>query len=363
MQTDITHKIQKNISLSDFTTIKLGGVASEFISCASNQDIISALEYATQKNIPVHVLGGGSNTIFQDTGFAGLVIYIKTSGISHEEQSSGTVLLTAQAGENWDDVVQYAVTLGAVGIECLSSIPGSCGGTPFQNVGAYGQDVSQTIQTVHVIERSTGKQLQFSNSECQFGYRTSKFKTTDRDKYIITQVVFKLEKNKTPEIKYPELEKMIGHSNTQGVAVKLRANNAKLVQIRTAVLALRKKKSMLIDSTDPNSISCGSFFTNPIIPKTDFENNAVLKNSDIPKFPTDDNSNTMLKLSAGWLIEHAGFSKGMKQGSVGISDNHSLALVNRGGTTQELLDFAHHIQKTVQQKFGIKLELEPVVVM
>jgi UDP-N-acetylmuramate dehydrogenase len=351
MQTDIANKIQKNISLSDFTTIKLGGIASEFISCESDQDIISALEYANQKNIPVHVLGGGSNTIFQDAGFAGLVIYIKTSGITHKDLQDNTVILTAQAGENWDDVVQYAIERNLTGLECLSGIPGSVSGTPFQNVGAYGQDVSQTIESVSCIERATGKQIVFSNQECSFGYRTSKFKTTDRDKYIITQVVFKLEKNKTPEIKYPELQNEVGE--------ELKSGTEGLQQVRDAVLALRQKKSMLIDSNDSNSISCGSFFTNSIISTTDFENNEALQNSDIPNFPEKDNH---VKLSAGWLIEHAGFQKGMKKGNVGISDNHALALVNRGGTTQELLDFAHHIQETVHQKFNINLELEPIVV-
>jgi UDP-N-acetylmuramate dehydrogenase len=163
--------------------------------------------------------------------------------------------------------------------------------------------------------------------------------------------VFKLEKNKTPEIKYPELQNEVGE--------ELKSGTEGLQQVRDAVLALRKKKSMLIDSNDSNSISCGSFFTNSIISTTDFENNEALQNSDIPNFPEKDNH---VKLSAGWLIEHAGFQKGMKKGNVGISDNHALALVNRGGTTQELLDFAHHIQETVHQKFNINLELEPIVV-
>lgn len=344
--------IQTSVPLAPLTTIKLGGNAQEYISCKTNQDIISALTYAQEKNLPVHILGGGSNTIFSDSGFSGIVIHIQTSGITHE-QHSDDFLLTAQGGENWDNVVQYAVSQGATGIECLSGIPGSVGGTPFQNVGAYGQDVSQTIQTVFTIDRNTLEEKQFSNQECNFGYRTSRFKTTDKNKYIITAVIFKLETNKAPEIKYPELVALISANSTTS------ADQTSLQQVRDAVLALRKKKSMLIDAQDPNSISCGSFFTNPIISTEEFVANTTVSQSDIPNFPELHNC---VKLSAGWLIEHAGFQKGMKRGNVGISSNHSLALVNRGGTTHELLHFAKEIQTAVQKQFKIQLQLEPIVV-
>ena len=343
--------VQTNIPLAPLTTIQLGGPAQEYVSCQSNQDIVSALEYAREKKMPVHILGGGSNTIFADTGFSGLIIHIQTSGITHEQQGDDFIL-TAQAGEDWDAVVRYAISHDATGIECLSGIPGSVGGTPFQNVGAYGQDVSQTIKSVFAINRNTLEQVEFSNSECDFGYRTSRFKTTDRDTYIITAVIFKLVINKTPEIKYPELASAVGTTIQPG--------KEGLQQIRDAVLALRKKKSMLIDSQDKNSVSCGSFFTNPIISAEEFVANLTLAQSDIPNFPE---KNNCVKLSAGWLIEHAGFQKGMKRGSVGISERHSLALVNYGGTTQELLDFAQEIQASVQKQFKIQLQLEPIVVL
>ncbi|MCE9643503.1 MAG: UDP-N-acetylmuramate dehydrogenase [Candidatus Andersenbacteria bacterium] len=343
--------IQTNIQLAPLTTIQLGGPAQEYISCDTNQDIISALQYAKEKNIPIHVLGGGSNTIFADAGFSGLIIHIQTSGITHEQQGDDFIL-TTQAGEDWDNVVQYAISHNAAGIECLSGIPGSVGGTPFQNVGAYGQDVSQTIKSVFAINRDTLEQVEFSNSECNFGYRTSRFRAEDKDKYIITAVAFELKINKAREIKYPELASTVGTTIQPG--------KEGLQQVRNAVLALRKKKSMLIDPQDPNSVSCGSFFTNPIISTEEFVANLTLAQSDIPNFPE---KNNCVKLSAGWLIEHSGFSKGMRQGNVGISENHSLALVNRGGTTQELLDFSKHIQTAVQKQFKIQLQLEPIVVL
>ncbi len=348
MASDISSRIQKNIPLAQFTTIQLGGNASEYISCTSTQDIVDALEYAKQHDLRVHILGGGSNTIFSDTGFTGLIIHIQTTGIS-EQQDGNSVLVTVQAGEAWDTVVQYAIKHNLAGIECLSGIPGSCGGTPFQNVGAYGQEVAETITTVFAIERTTGKSVEFSNADCRFGYRTSRFKTTDNNNYIITSVVFRLMKNGAPAMKYAEL----------AAFVKTMAGQASLSTVREAVLVLRKKKSMVVDINDPNSISCGSFFTNPIILKTDFENNKTLKNSDIPVFPA---GNDTVKLSAGWLIEHSGFQKGQRAGNVGISQNHSLALINHGGTTQELLAFAKEMQKKVLQEFRIKLEMEPIVV-
>ena len=343
--------IQTNIPLAPLTTIQLGGPAQEYISCESVQDIISALAYAKQKNIPIHVLGGGSNTIFSDAGFSGLIIHIKNDGITHKELQDNTILLTAQAGGDWDNVVQYAISHNATGIECLSGIPGSVGGTPFQNVGAYGQDVSQTIKSVFAINRDTLEQVEFSNSECTFGYRTSRFRAEDKDKYIITAVAFELKINKAPEIKYPELTSIVGTTIQPG--------KEGLQQVRNAVLALRKKKSMLVDPQDHNSVSCGSFFTNPIISTEEFVANLTLAQSDIPNFPE---KNNCVKLSAGWLIEHTGFQKGMKRGGVGISEHHSLALVNRGGTTQELLDFAKEIQTAVQKQFKIQLQLEPMVI-
>lgn len=339
--------IQHNIPLASFTTIKLGGNASQYVARTSNEDIIAALQYAKDHNLRIHVLGGGSNTIFADTGFDGLVIHIQTKGITTTE--SGT--LTANAGEGWDVVVQYAIANNLAGIECLSGIPGSCGATPFQNVGAYGQEVAETITRVDAIDRQTFEQISFTNADCQFAYRTSRFKTTDRDRYIITSVTFRLTPNGAPSIKYPELAALVTETSD-------------LAAVRNAVLSLRKKKSMVVDPQDPNSVSCGSFFTNPIIPAsqlTEIQNKTAEKIPNYPAGNTDDGT-PQVKLSAAWLVEHTGFVKGLRRGNVGISDNHSLALVNHGGTTQEILALAQEIQTEVQTKFGIALALEPIVI-
>lgn len=348
--------IQQNIPLAPLTTIRLGGNAKEYVSCTSDEDIIAALSHAEKQNMRVHILGGGSNTIFSDDGFSGLVLHINTTGISHEEQVDGSVLLTAQAGEGWDKVVQYAISHSLTGIECLSGIPGSTGGTPFQNVGAYGQEVAQTIFSVDAIDRTTRERVRFTNAECKFGYRTSRFKEQDKERYLITAVTFRLLPNGVPVIRYEELQQVVESDMQPGTVG--------LTQVRDAVLSLRKKKSMVVDPLDPNSVSCGSFFTNPVIlasTLTDIQE----KTSQEPSFHdagTDANGNPLVKLSAAWLVEHAGFVKGTMRGNVGISQNHSLALVNHGGTTQELLSFASEIQAAVQEKFDIALALEPLVI-
>jgi UDP-N-acetylmuramate dehydrogenase len=347
--------IKQTIPLAPLTTIHLGGNAKEYIACESDEDIVAALSYAKEKNMRAHVLGGGSNTIFSDNGFDGLVIHIQTKGITTTNEGD-SVLLAARAGEDWDNVVQYAISRNLTGIECLSGIPGSCGGTPFQNVGAYGQEVAQTIAFVDAIDRTTQKPVRFTNEECAFNYRTSRFKEGDRDKYVITSVSFRLIPNGTPAIRYGELHDALGDSIEPG--------SEGLARIRTTVLGLRKKKSMLVDPADPNSISCGSFFTNPILPATQLAEIQKNTSEEIPSYEagTDKEGIALVKLSAAWLVEHAGFTKGTIQGNVGISQNHSLAVINKGGTTEELLSFAKEIQSTVQEKFNITLALEPLVI-
>ncbi len=343
-------QIQQHIPLAPLTTIKLGGNASHYTACTGNEHIVAALQYAHEHGLRVHILGGGSNTIFADSGFDGLVIHIQTEGITATEDGT----LTAQAGEDWDAVVQYAITNNLAGIECLSGIPGSVGATPFQNVGAYGQEVAETIIQVTVIDRQTLESISFTNADCTFAYRTSRFKTTDRDRYIVTSVTFKLTPHGEPSIKYPELAALVPPTG---------GPDSDLASVRNAVLTLRKKKSMVVDPQDPNSVSCGSFFTNPIIPLSQFN---ILQQSTVDKIPNYPAGNTddgmpLVKLSAAWLVERAGFTKGTMRGNVGISDNHSLALVNRGGTTQEILALAKEIQAAVQTKFSVKLEMEPIV--
>lgn len=342
--------IQRNIALAPLTTIKLGGQASQYVTCSTDEEIREALQYAQEHQLRVHVLGGGSNTLFSDTGFDGLIVHIQTKGITVSADS----ILTAQAGEDWDAVVQYAISKNLAGIECLSGIPGSAGATPFQNVGAYGQEVAETIIRVDAIDKKTFEHISFTNTDCAFAYRTSRFKTTDRDRYIITAVAFQLRPGGTPSTRYPELATL----------VKSLSSPTTLASVRDAVLMLRKKKSMIIDPSDPNSVSCGSFFTNPIIPVSAFQQAQSVIGETIPHYDAGsmEDDTPLVKLSAAWLVEHAGFTKGTQRGSVGISDNHTLALVNRGGTTQEILALAEEVQHTVQQTFGISLLLEPIVV-
>lgn len=351
--------ILENIVLAPYTTIYLGGNAKYFCTCTSVSEIQEAFEFARMHNLRLHILAGGSNTIFSDDGFDGLVVKIDCKGMSFTEDGND-ILATVQAGEEWDKFVKMCVEKGYAGVECLSGIPGSVGATPIQNVGAYGQEVKDTITTVKAIDRSTLQEISFSNAECQFSYRQSRFKSRDADKYIITEVTFRLMKNGTPTINYPEVEKIIEASVPLS---SLADGKESLTAVRNVVLSLRKKKSMVIDPNDPNTKSVGSFFMNPIVDSDQLSVISKLwkKNGDgteIPTFPFED----QVKIPAAWLIEKSGFKKGYTKNGVGISDNHTLALVNRGGTTSALLALAQEIQHRVEQTFGIRLEIEPVII-
>lgn len=341
-------KIEQNISLAEYTTLGLGGEARFFAIAKSITDIKESLVYARENNLGVHILGGGSNTVFPDKGMECLVIKLELRGVSFIDKD-GVVLVRVAAGEDWDNLVKTCVDRNLAGIECLAGIPGLAGAAPVQNVGAYGQEVAETIITVKAIEAATGAEVEFTNQECEFSYRTSRFKTRDLGKYIITEVDFSLRPNGAPTVKYPELKSLLG-------------GNPTLARVRAAVLELRAKKSMLINPADPNSRSVGSFFTNPTLSEADW---STLKKrwqesggqGSIPIFPSGDK----MKLSAAWLVEHAGWEKGYTENGVGISSNHALALVNKSGTTKDLLALASSIEKSVYEKFGIKLEREPIV--
>jgi UDP-N-acetylmuramate dehydrogenase len=351
--------VQQNIRLSAFTTIELGGNARYFVSCRTPDQVCEALQFAHEHNLRVHVLGGGSNVIFSDNGFDGLVIRIELKEVLFAGKDEA-VLVTAAAGEEWDGFVQQCIAEDLRGIECLSGIPGFVGATPIQNVGAYGQEVCETIVSVRSIDRRSLETVEFTNADCRFGYRQSRFKSTDTDKYIVVGVTFRLTKHGRPEIRYPELQQFIASS------VSLRSlpdGEPVLSAVRNAVLALRRRKSMVVDPNDPNTRSVGSFFTNPIISMDQFKEMQTRWSrsgglTQIPTFPSGDR----VKVPAAWLVEQAGFHKGFRSGGVGVSQNHSLALVNYGSTTHELLDLAVRIQDAVNKRFGIVLEKEPVVV-
>lgn len=351
--------VQTNIPLSPFTTIGLGGPARYFTACSSEADIRETLMHARSEQLCLHVLGGGSNTIFADGGFVGLILHVASRGIQYTNRDA-KVLVRASAGEPWDPFVQACIERGLGGLECLSGIPGQVGATPLQNVGAYGQDVAESIVSVEALDRTSLQAVTFSGTECRFGYRSSRFKQDDVNRYVITAVTFALTPDARPSLRYPELQRAL--ARTTPLSARDRGKSA-LTAVRDCVLTLRRGKSMVIDPADPETRSVGSFFTNPVVPPETFrEIENRWKSSGgtdaVPHFP----AGSSLKIPAGWLVEHAGFPKGLRKGNAAVSKNHALALVNRGGTTLELLSLATEIETSVQALFGIRLEREPVIV-
>lgn len=353
--------IKKDVILSDYTTIGLGGKAKYFLSCRTVNDIYHALEFAKENKLPVQVLSGGSNVIFQDSGYNGLILKIDLKGIEINE-GDNHVYIKVKSGENWDEFVRMTINKSLSGAECMSGIPGSAGATPIQNVGAYGQEVKDIIRSITAIDRNTLNTIIFNNfnnsKDCGFDYRTSRFKTDDKDKFIITDVTFHFRKNKEPEIKYPELQKYIQSNIDFNSLLTLKD---KLTEIRKAVITLRKKKSMITDNSDPNSKSCGSFFMNPVLTEKEFLEFKSRVNQDFMNFPFYKAGNNY-KIPAAWLVEQAGFRKGYIKDGAGISENHSLAIINRNGTAKDVLLLASDIEKKVFEKFGIELQIEPVII-
>ena len=331
--------------LARHTTIGLGGQARWFARCATADDIRASLEFARRSRLPVQVLAGGSNIIFDDEGFEGVVLHVGLPGYRADETSAGAHIAVG-AGESWDSVVLRAVRKGLSGIECLSGIPGSAGGTPVQNVGAYGQEVAETITSVSAIDRETLRDAEFTRQECGFGYRESRFKGSDASRFVITEVRFQLGKRPAVEIRYPELARELDE----------RSGERTPAAVRDAVIALRKKKAMVIDPADPNTRSVGSFFMNPIVPQELYDRR--LKGLTLPTYPAPGG----VKLSAAWLVEHAGFPKGTRRGGAAISERHALAIVNRGGSTADVLALAGEIERRVNELFGVPLRREPVIV-
>jgi UDP-N-acetylmuramate dehydrogenase len=353
-------EVHTNISLKEYTTIHLGGAAAFFCRCRTVDELKEALSFARSKNLPAHVLGGGSNTIFADEGFNGLIMKVDLKGIL-SAVDGGDVLLRAGAGEQWEEFVRNTVANGFAGLECLSGIPGSVGATPIQNVGAYGQEVKDSIESVKVLDVKSLNELEFQNAECGFSYRTSRFKTVDAGRYIVTEVLFRLKKNGRPTIHYPEVKKIIDST----VDLSLLADGSQSLEaVRSIVLALRAKKSMVIDPSDPNTRSVGSFFLNPIVDDLLLEQihdtwKRIGDGTTVPAFPFGQRK----KVPAAWLIEKSGFTKGMKKNGVGISEHHTLALVNINGTTRALLALATEIQQRVKEVFHLHLELEANVIV
>ena len=335
--------IQENIPLAPLTTLKVGGAARFFVKAQTENEIIEAVSWTKKNNLPLFILGGGSNLLVSDEGFDGLVMQIALKGI----KINGNIV-TAQAGEDWDDFVKFCVAENLQGVECLSGIPGFTGGTPVQNVGAYGQEVSETIIKVRVFDRKNVQILELSNADCKFKYRASIFNTTDKNRFIVLAVTFALKKDGAPKLVYKDLREFFGEKKPS------------LKETREAVLKIRRAKSMVIDETDGNTRSVGSFFKNPIVTNEKYDEMQRDFEGEIPKYTVDENSS---KIPAAWLIEQSGFAKGYKSGNAGLSENHTLAIVNRGAATAEdILRLKEKIQRQVKEKFDVELKPEPIFV-
>lgn len=340
----LIERISFGVALAPYTTLEIGGSASQFVEAFTESDVVDAIEYARFHGLDIFVLGGGSNILVADSGFDGLVIKISITGREFSSPENGRVTVKVGAGEVWDDLVAECVARDLAGVECLSGIPGLVGGTPIQNVGAYGQDVSETISSVRCFDSTTNKFIDIGNHDCGFEYRKSIFNTTDKDRFIVTSVEFSLVPGSMPKIAYRDLKEMFGD------------DNASLKDVRDAVIRIRSEKSMVIRNDDPNRRSAGSFFKNPVLTFEEFAD-LEQKFPGIPKFPAENG----VKIPAAWLIENAGFAKGHGHGNVGISSKHSLALINAGNATAaELTEFRDFILDTVRNKFGILLVQEPV---
>jgi UDP-N-acetylmuramate dehydrogenase len=348
--------LKENVRLAEFTTLGIGGAARYFAQAATTDEVAAGVSYARAQGLRLFVLGGGSNIVVADEGFPGLVLRVFIRGIESRFDRD-QVTVTSGAGESWDPFVAGCVERGWAGLECLSGIPGSVGATPIQNVGAYGQETSQSLAQVEALDLKTGDVTQISNDDCQFGYRTSRFKTRDRDRFIITRVTYSLTPNGKPAIGYSELERYLA---MQAAAA------ASLSEVREAVIAIRRRKAMVADARDADSRSVGSFFVNPIVTRDELEH--VLERAarfindpeSMPIFPV---SGDRVKLSAAWLIERAGITRGYVYGNVGTSTKHALAITNRGGgTAREILGLAELIKTRVREAFDVELTPEPVFV-
>lgn len=334
--------------LADLTTLRLGGPAARYVPVADADELVAAVSAADAAGEPVLVVGGGSNLVVADEGFAGTVVHLTGGGVQVDDDACGVVSVTVAAGEPWDDLVARAAAEGWVGVEALSGIPGTVGATPIQNVGAYGQEVAQSIARVRVWDRVLRGQRTFAAGECHFGYRHSRFKA-DPARHVVLDVTFEFHPGTlSAPVAYAEL------ARTLGVQV---GERAPLPEVRAAVLGLRRGKGMVLDATDHDTWSAGSFFTNPFVEPDRVPDGA-------PSYPQADGT---VKTSAAWLIEHAGFGKGFgldREGArVSLSTKHTLALTNRGGaSTDQLLDLAREVRDGVEARFGVVLVNEPVLV-
>jgi UDP-N-acetylmuramate dehydrogenase len=336
-------QLRENVPLAPYTTFGIGGPARWFAEADSEAAILEALRFAREHSLPLFVLGGGSNLLVSGHGFPGLVLHIALKGIEHDGS-----LFRAAAGETWDSFVSFTVSQNCAGIECLSGIPGTVGGTPVQNVGAYGQEVAETIVNVRALDTTTLAFVDLPPAACGFAYRSSIFNSSQRGRYIVSRVDFRLRPDGSAHLLYIDLRQYF----------KDAPHPPSLQQVSAAVREIRHAKGMLIVPGEPDCRSAGSFFRNPVVTEAHYARIAAEFPSPVPRYPAGEG---MVKLPAAWLLDQAGFHKGYTLGPAGISSRHTLALINRGSASaQDILALRDRIVAAVEEKFHIHLEPEPV---
>jgi UDP-N-acetylmuramate dehydrogenase len=346
--------IEENKLLAPFTTFGIGGPARWFVEAASEEEIAEAAVWATESGVALFVLGGGSNLLVSDAGFDGLVLRVGLRGISVTDApgESGHRIYQAAAGEDWEHCVQQTIEDGCAGLECLAGIPGTVGGTPVQNVGAYGQEVASAIERVRAFDLREREFVEFAAAECGFAYRRSRFNAEDRGRFIVTRVDYRLKPGGAPSLRYSELQRAF----PEGV-------QPSLAEVAAQVRRIRQAKGMLMVEGDPDCRSAGSFFKNPVVTEEQLHHIAAAGKNTPPRFPAGSEAENQgqVKIPAAWLMEQAGFKKGYARGKAAISSRHTLALVNRGGAgAEDILALASQITVAVEGRFGVRLEMEPV---
>ena len=342
-------RLEENKPLAPFTTLGVGGPARWFLEAATEEDVAEAAVWTRRSGVRLLVLGGGSNLVVADSGFNGLAMHVALRGMSVADSPRERIYRVA-AGENWDDLVQRSIEENCAGIECLTGIPGTVGGTPVQNVGAYGQEVSSTIERVRAFDLATHEWVELWSYECRFAYRRSRFNTEHRGRFVVTRVDYRLTPGGAPTLTYADLQQAFAPGTQPSLA-----------EVAAAVRRIRQSKGMLLVEGDPDSRSAGSFFKNPIVSREHAAQISESAGQQPPQYPVKDPAR--VKIPAAWLIEQAGFAKGYAMGAAGISSRHTLALINRGGATaKEIMALAESIRQAVRTRFAVSLETEPVLV-
>jgi UDP-N-acetylmuramate dehydrogenase len=339
----------EHVPLAPHCTLGVGGAARFFVEAADEAQVLEAVDWAATRGVPVYVLGGGSNVVVADEGVDGLVLKIAVRGVTACAEPGG-VMVTAAAGEPWDDLVRHTVAQGWAGLECLSGIPGRVGATPIQNVGAYGQEVSDTLVEVRALDREARRVVALPAAACGFGYRDSVFKNGEPGRYVVLAVTYRLAPGGPANVRYADIARDL---EARGLS------RPSLGEVRETVLKVRRAKSMVLEPGDPNARSCGSFFLNPVVDAPTLAAvDARAAGLAMPRWPQPDGR---AKLSAAWLIERAGFARGQADGPVGLSTRHTLAIVcHDGARARDVAAFARRVRAGVERRFGVRLHPEPV---